>query len=114
MAALVKITPSRLSVNPLVVRMVKVVPKEVEQSAAPAANACSGVTSRRRRSVKERPIGAPTPMAATRLERERFARRTLRFVERPPLHGCQYDGHAGLLGGHALTFIHDENQTQVA
>jgi hypothetical protein len=84
-AALVRITPSRLSVNPLVDRIVKVVPREVEHSAAPAANAWSGVALRRERSTKERAIGAETPIAATRLERARLERRTLRFVERPPM-----------------------------
>jgi hypothetical protein len=84
-AALVRMTPRRLSVNPLVDRVVKVVPRDVEQSAAPAANAWRGVALRREIRIKERAIGAETPVAATRLESARLERRVRRFVESPPV-----------------------------
>lgn len=42
-AALVRTTPSLVSVSPVVPKMVKIVPKLVEHNAAPAAKAWSGV-----------------------------------------------------------------------
>ena len=43
MAALVSTTPKRVVVSPLVLRIVKVVPRLVEHKAAPAENACREV-----------------------------------------------------------------------
>lgn len=83
-AALLSTTPRRLSVRPLVVRTVKVVPSDVEHSAAPAAKACTGETGRRPRRTKDRPIGAAMPVRATAEERKRFAFRAWRLLEMPP------------------------------
>lgn len=71
--------------NPLVLRTVKVVPRLVEQSAAPAAKACRGVALERDCRVKERAIGKPIPVAATATERKMFAFRERKFVSRPPV-----------------------------
>jgi hypothetical protein len=84
MAALVSTTPSRLSARPLVARTVNVVPKDVEQSAAPAAKACTGVIGRNPSRAKERPTGAAMPVMATAVERKRLALRALKSLDRPP------------------------------
>jgi hypothetical protein len=84
MAALVSTTPRRLSVRPLVARTVNVVPSDVEQSAAPAAKACTGDSGKRPRRTKERPMGTAMPVRATAEERKRFALRDLRLLEMPP------------------------------
>ena len=85
MAALVSTTPSRLSVRPLVLRTVKVVPSDVEQSAAPAANACKASMLSRPCKTYDNAIGALMPIIATVAERYRFARRVVRFVDKPPV-----------------------------
>lgn len=64
--------------------MVNVVPSEVEQSAAPAANACTGVAFRSFNRTKERAIGVPTPMRATSPERYRFDHNAVNDVDKPP------------------------------
>lgn len=84
MAALESTTPNRLSVRPLVDSTVKVVPREVEQSAAPAANACTGESGIRPRRTKEMPMGAAMPVRATPEERDRFAFKALKLLEIPP------------------------------
>jgi hypothetical protein len=84
-AALESTTPKRVSVSPLVARTVKVVPSEVEHSAAPAAKACTGVIGNRPRRAKERPMGAAIPVRATAEDRKRFARRDFRLLEIPPI-----------------------------
>jgi len=83
-AALDSTTPRRLSVRPLVARTVKVVPSDVEHSAAPAAKACTGDTGRRPRRTKERPMGAAMPVRATAEDKKRFAFKALRLLEMPP------------------------------
>lgn len=83
-AALVRITPSLLSVSPEVVRTVNVVPSEVEHNAAPAAKACKGVMLNRPCNTNERAIGAHIPVTATTVERKRFAFRVFTEVLNPP------------------------------
>jgi len=69
MAALERMTPSLLFSRPLVLRMVKVVPREVEQRAAPAAKACTADALSSFSKTKDRAMGVPTPIKATRPER---------------------------------------------
>lgn len=76
--------PKRLSANPLVLSMVKVVPKEVEHSAAPAPNAWRGVISSSLIRTKDSAIGPLIPVRATRAERKRLALRELNDVDSPP------------------------------
>ena len=70
--------------KPLVFRIVKVVPRLVEQRAAPAANACKGVADARLRRQEAKAIGKQMPVKATNMERPAFAFRDLKFVFRPP------------------------------
>jgi hypothetical protein len=84
MAALVRTTPSLEVESPLEARTVKVVPRLVEHSAAPAAKACTGVAFRRPCSVYERPMGTAIPVRATAEERSKLALSDLKEVERPP------------------------------
>ena len=65
-------------------RTVKVVPREVEHRAAPAAKACKGAVSSKPCSTNDRPMGQLMPIAATVAESKRLAFRVLRSVERPP------------------------------
>ena len=83
-AALVSTTPKRLSVRPLVARTVNVVPSDVEQSAAPAANACTGESGRSPRRTKDRPMGAAMPVRATADDRKRLAFKAFKLLEIPP------------------------------
>lgn len=83
-AAVVRTVPSRVADNPVVLKIVKVVPKLVEQSAAPAAKACMGVAPTRGSKTKERAMGKEIPVIATATERKRFAFREEKFVSRPP------------------------------
>jgi len=84
MAALDNITPSLLSDSPLVLSIVNVVPSDVEQRAAPAANACKGVIVRSFMRMNERPMGTPIPVNATQIERKRFALSAGIEVDKPP------------------------------
>jgi hypothetical protein len=84
MAALVSTTPSRLSERPLVARTVNVVPNDVEQSAAPAAKACTGVIGRNPSRAKDKPTGVAMPVMATAEDRKRLALRALKSLDRPP------------------------------
>ena len=68
-AALDKMIPRRLPDKPLVVRIVKVVPSEVEHSAAPAAKAWRDVMSSSFFRVKDRAMGETIPVRATRTDR---------------------------------------------
>jgi hypothetical protein len=61
-----------------------VVPRLVEQRAAPAAKDSSGVACRRGWRVNERAMGREMPVRAMRLERMRLALREGKEVERPP------------------------------
>lgn len=70
--------------SPLALRIVNVVPRLVEQSAAPAAKACMGVASTSDSRTKERAMGKLIPVIATATERERFALSERKFVSRPP------------------------------
>ena len=71
--------------RPLVLRIVNVVPRLVEQSAAPAANAWSGIAFDRDCRTNERAMGKPIPVIATAVERNRFAFRERKFVSSPPI-----------------------------
>ena len=83
-AALASTVPSRVAVNLLELRTVKVVPRLVEQSAAPAAKACNGVASDSGSSEKESAMGRTMPVAATSAERKRFAFKEEKETDRPP------------------------------
>lgn len=83
-AAVVKTVPRRVADKPLVLRIVKVVPRLVEQSAAPAAKACTGVAPTMISRTKERAMGKAIPVIATATERNRLAFREEKLVSRPP------------------------------
>ena len=89
MAALERTVPSRLSINPLVLRTVNVVPKLVEHSAAPAANACNGEASARPRKENDKAIGRTMPVVATEIDSIRFFLSEAKEVERPPVIGSE-------------------------
>jgi hypothetical protein len=84
-AALLNTVPSLVLDNPLVLRIVKVVPRLVEQSAAPAAKAWSGVALERDCRTNERAMGKLIPVMATAVERKRLAFRERKFVSSPPV-----------------------------
>lgn len=111
MAALVRTTPKRDLVSPLVVSTVKVVPKLVEQSAAPAANACNGVAPKRPWRTKESPIGALMPVIATPIDNRRLAFREEKEVARPPKRCWRRENKNH--GKPFHTFIHKQDQTKV-
>ena len=85
MAALPSTTPSRVLASSVVERMVNVVPMLVDDSAAPAANAWREVAASRCMWIKERPMGTPTPVTATRAEKMKFDFIWEKDVDRPPL-----------------------------
>lgn len=85
-AALVVTVPRRVVVSWVVERMVKVVPRLVALSAAPAANAWSDVADTSSFKMKDSPIGTPIPVRATAVERRMFALRDLIEVDRPPVY----------------------------
>jgi len=70
--------------SPVVVRIVKVVPRLVVQRAAPAANAWSGFADKRGMSTYDSPIGTQIPVKATTVENMKFACNEEKEVERPP------------------------------
>jgi hypothetical protein len=84
-AALVSTTPRRVLANPAEERIVKVVPREVADKAAPATKDCRLVAPARGVRVKLRPMGRAMPVKATTRERGRFERRGFREVLRPPM-----------------------------
>lgn len=84
-AALPKTTPRRVLARPVVERIVKVVPMLVEQSAAPAANACRGVAESRDMRINERPMGTPTPVVATSAEKIKLDFTWAKEVDSPPI-----------------------------
>jgi hypothetical protein len=83
-AALVRTTPSLDCAKPLVLSTVKVVPRLVEDNAAPAAKHCSGVASITDRRMKESPMGKLIPVIATQRDNKRLALREGRDVDKPP------------------------------
>ena len=89
MAAEVSTTPKREEVRLLLLRRVNVVPRLVEQRAAPAANAWRGEAPTRGERMKERPIGAAIPVVATKMERSRLAFRAEKDVDKPPMYSYQ-------------------------
>jgi hypothetical protein len=66
--------------------MVKVVPRLVALSAAPAANAWSDVADTSSLRMKDNTIGTPIPVRATAVERRMFALRDSIEVDRPPVY----------------------------
>jgi hypothetical protein len=85
MAALVRTTPRRDSVKPLVPSTVKVVPKLVEQREAPAAKHWIGVAGVSRRRINDSAIGTPIPVSATASESHILALRDFNEVDNPPV-----------------------------
>lgn len=83
-AALVRSAPTLVCTYPLACRMVSVVPRLVEQRAAPAAKHCKVDASTMARSANERPMGISTPVVAMAQERGRQERRALTELARPP------------------------------
>ena len=113
MAALVKTTPRRDLVRPLVDRTVKVVPRLVEHRAAPAEKAWRGVAPSSCWRTKERPMGTPIPVAATAIDSSRLAFKEEKEVDRPP--GKRNDQHGttiyiNYIRENARTFEHQEDQ----
>lgn len=84
-AAVVRTVPRRVVVKPLVLSTVNVVPRLVEHSAAPAANACSGVDAVSLRSVKDNAMGKQMPVAATAMDIYILAFTAAKEVEMPPV-----------------------------
>ena len=66
-------------------RTVKVVPRLVEQRAAPAVKACREEASLKDFNAKDRANGAAIPVIATPEESNRFAFSDLKDVARPPV-----------------------------
>nr|ODN91216.1 hypothetical protein L203_01419 [Cryptococcus depauperatus CBS 7841] len=71
--------------RPLEPKTVKVVPRLVEQSAAPAAKHWMDVAWMRSRRMKDSPMGKPISAVATPIERYIFALSELSDVDKPPL-----------------------------
>ena len=74
-AALESTTPKRVCANPLVASTVRVVPKLVEQSAAPAAKHCKELAPAIPRRENDRVIGKLMPVKATAHDNGRLERR---------------------------------------
>jgi hypothetical protein len=83
-AALDKTVPSLVAVSPVVPRTVKMVPRLVEQRAAPAANDCKDFAATRDCNTKDSAIGATMPVRATAVENNALAFREVNDVDRPP------------------------------
>lgn len=83
-AALDRTTPKRLVTSPLELNRVKVVPRLVEQRAAPAAKAWRGVAFAMPIKEKDKTIGMMMPVDATATESSRFDLRAAQDVESPP------------------------------
>lgn len=86
-AALVRTTPRRVAVSLLERRTAKVVPRLVEQRAAPAAKHCRVEASVNDLRMKESAMGAEIPVSATPSERATLAFKELKEVRRPPVIG---------------------------
>jgi hypothetical protein len=71
--------------NPLVLKIVNVVPRLVEQRAAPAAKAWMGVAPTRGRRTKDKAMGKDIPVSATAIDRERFVFNAVKLVDSPPI-----------------------------
>lgn len=83
-AAVVKIVPIFVVVRSVVLNTVKVVPKLVEQRAAPAAKAWSGVAFAMASNEKENAMGRHIPVIATLIDMPKFALTAENDVETPP------------------------------
>jgi hypothetical protein len=109
-AAVVKTVPRRVADKPLVLRTVKVVPRLVEHSAAPAAKACTGVAPTSVRRTKERAMGKAIPVIATATERNKLAFREEKLVSRPP---CLHISTHTLEGCRRITFVDKQDESQI-
>src|SRR6266536_4637261 len=114
MAALVRITPRRVVINPLVLSTVNVVPRLLKQIAAPAANDCSGVAIARPSREKDNAMGKLIPVTATPMESNILAFKERKVVERPPIRQVRWWRHGGGARGRSMTFIHEQNETEIA
>jgi hypothetical protein len=85
-AALVATIPRRVMIKFVLERMVKVVPRLVALSAAPAAKACSGLAATSFMSIKDSAIGTAIPVNATDTEMVRFGFKEESEAESPPDH----------------------------
>ncbi|CAL3972239.1 unnamed protein product [Diplocarpon coronariae] len=91
-AAPTSTTPTFVLCNPAEDRIANVVPREVEQSEAPAENAASGLgyvvperpEKGNARRIKDRARGIRRPTVATDIERYTVFRRSARSVLSPP------------------------------
>lgn len=83
-AAPVRTMPRRVVIRPLVFRTVNVVPRLVEQSAAPALKDPRGVASARGCKKNENAMGRHVPVKATKVDRSKFALKLEKGVDRPP------------------------------
>lgn len=110
MVALVRTMPILVLVRPVVPRIVNVVPKLVEQRAAPAVNACKGVAMTRVPRENENAIGSPTPVTAIAVERSRFAFNEAYDVESPPIHHQSEPQQSR----NATTFIDEQDQAKIS
>ena len=84
MAAAVSTVPCSVLLRPQVLRPVKAVPRLVEQSVAPAANAWSGVGDARQMRAKDIVNGVHSPMAATAIESKKSFPNAEADVDKPP------------------------------
>ncbi len=83
MAARDDTTPKRLVTSPLELNKIKVVPRLVDQRAAPAANAWRGVAFAMPIKGKDRPIGRRMPVEATATESSKSVLSGETDVDRP-------------------------------
>ena len=85
MAAVVRTVPNRVVLRPEVPTTVNVVPRLVEQRAAPAENACRALAPASTRNTYDNAIGSPIPVIATAIERPKVAFTEEYDVESPPM-----------------------------
>ena len=111
MAALAVTVPIRVAINCVVDRTVKVVPRLVALSAAPAAKACRELADNSFVRMKDKPIGAEMPVMATAREMRRFAFNDLIDVERPPFHLSE---EAPSPAERGITIINQHSQAYIA
>lgn len=71
-----------------------VVPRLVEQSEAPAVNACNWLAFVSSRKENDKAIGKQMPVAATPIDRATFALTAVKDVEMPPMKR-EYDQFLG-------------------
>lgn len=109
-AALVRTTPRRVVVRPLVDKTVNVVPRLVEHRAAPAAKACTGVAPRRPCRMKEKAMGSVMPVSATAVEMARLAFRGVKEVLSPPIFSLEPKVQSDKFLDTESTFVNQQQQ----